>query len=132
MNLENIFKNLIKMEVLYMIFAIIYTVIFTEIEYVDPDAPLIWTIQDTLGALLGVVILVYITNLYFLYKFKPIGKTLYVPLIIIQILIGGFMAEPIEPSMSLYSASLVEWIAGLITGMVIALLYFTEIKDKFN
>jgi hypothetical protein len=132
MNLENIFKNLIKMEVLYMIFAIIYTVIFTEIEYVDPDAPLIWTIQDTLGALLGVVILVYITNLYFLYKFKPIGKTLYVPLIIIQILIVGFMAEPIEPSMSLYSASLVEWIAGLITGMVIALLYFTEIKDKFN
>jgi len=132
MNLEKIFKNIIKIEVLYLIFVIIYTSLFMEIAYVDPNAPLIWTAQDTLGILSLIFMLVYVVNLYFLYKFKSIGKTLYAPLIIISFILG-ILHTPAEalstPPIPYY---LLEWVSGLISGIVIAFLYFTEIKDKFN
>jgi hypothetical protein len=132
MNLEKKFKNIIKIEVLYLIFVIIYTSLFMEIAYVDPNAPLIWTVQDALGILSLIFMLVYAVNLYFLYKFKSIGKTLYVPLIIISFILG-ILLTPAEALSTLpTSYYLVEWVSGLISGIVIAFLYFTEIKDKFN
>ena len=67
-------------------------------------------------------------NLYFLYKFKPIGKTLYLPLIILGFILSTLVSSEQNTSVDL----LFEWIDGLLSGLVIALLYFTDIKDKFK
>jgi hypothetical protein len=125
MNLENVFKNLIIIEFIILAFAII-SGFFVDVGYIDPNAA--WTMEDTLGVWALVFVLIYGINLYFLYKFRPIGKTLYVPLIILGFVIGTFVEMEQFSKLDLF----LEWFAGLITGLVIALLYLTEIKDKFN
>ena len=124
MNLENIFKNIIKIEFLLIVLFII-SLFFRDIEYVDPNAP--WTMVTTLSIWFLIIFVVYVVNLYFLYKFKPIGKTLYLPLIILMLIL-----ETLFPAAQYTSLDLtVESISGVLTGLVIALLYFTDIKDKF-
>ena len=124
MNLENIFKNIIKIEFLFIVLVII-SLFFIDIEYVDPNGP--WTMETTLTIWLFIILLVYVVNLYFLYMFKPIGKTLYLPLIILTLILGTLFPAAQYTSLDL----IVEWISGVLTGLVIALLYFTDIKDKF-
>ena len=129
MNLENIFKNVIKIDFLYGILIITFS-FFTESEvtYVDSDAP--WAMIDTFGILAIILVIVYLVNLYFLYKFKPIGKTLYVPLLILYLILGSLILQ----EQYAFSAldMLGEWISGILSGLIIALLYFTDIKDKFT
>lgn len=122
MNLENIFKNIIKIDFLY-IGAVLISGFFEDVEYAELDS-----MSDTLYIWALIFLLVYVVNLYFLYKFKPIGKTLYLPLIIF-----GSILVTLMPSEQFTSVDLlVEYIGGLISGAVIALLYFTDIKDKFK
>ena len=71
---------------------------------------------------------------YFLYKFKPIGKTLFIPLLIIMLLFENpvpYESLVMTPGYE-YIDSLIAYIEGILTGMIIALLYFTNIKDKFK
>jgi len=122
MNLENVFKNIIKIEFLFIV-AISISLFFADVEYVELDV-----VSDTLYIWALIYLVVYVVNLYFLYKFKPIGKTLYLPLIIL-----GFILATLFPNEQYTSVDLLfEWIDGLLSGLVIALLYFTDIKDKFK
>jgi hypothetical protein len=77
-----------------------------------------------------IVAFLYLINLYFLYKFKPIGKTLFIPLIIISSIIPieiDLIMTPGYEYLELWIAS----IEGVFIGMIIMSLYFTDIKDKF-
>ena len=128
MNLENIFKNVIKIDFLLYIVTLIFMFFTeTEVSYVDPEAA--WTIMDTLGILVLIYLIVYGVNLYFLYKFKPLGKTLYLPLMIFYIFLGILTLNE-QYTISTFEL-LLDWIGGLLSGLIIALLYFTDIKDKF-
>ena len=122
MNLENVFKNIIKIEFLFIV-AIFISTFFADVEYVELDV-----VSDTLFLWLLIYLVVYVVNLYFLYKFKPIGKTLYLPLIILGFILGTSISSEQYTSVDL----LFEWVDGLLSGLVIALLYFTDIKDKFK
>ena len=122
MNLENVFKNIIKIEFLFIV-AIFISPFFADVEYVELDV-----VSDTLFLWLLIYLVVYVVNLYFLYKFKPIGKTLYLPLIILGFILSTLVSSEQNTSVDL----LFEWIDGLLSGLVIALLYFTDIKDKFK
>ena len=122
MNLENVFKNIIKIEFLFIV-AIFISAFFADVEYVELDV-----VSDTLFLWLLIYLVVYVVNLYFLYKFKPIGKTLYLPLIILGFILSTLVSSEQNTSVDL----LFEWIDGLLSGLVIALLYFTDIKDKFK
>ena len=122
MNLENIFKNIIKIEFLF-IGVLFISGFFADVEYVELDV-----VSDTVFIWLLIYLVVYVVNLYFLYKFKPIGKTLYLPLIILGLIMGTLFPGEQYTSVDLY----VEWMGGLLSGLVIAFLYFTDIKDKFK
>ena len=124
MNLENIFKNVIKIEILFLVIIfIVYS--FVDVEYAESYTSS--TMEDTLYLWALIYLVVYVVNLYFLYKFKPIGKTLYLPLLIL-----GFIFLTLFPAEQHTLLDLtIEWISGVINGLVIALLYFTDIKDKF-
>ena len=126
MNLEKIFKNLIILESLYLVF---YVAIAT---YMEWDVPLTEEIEPfrLVDAIFFIGLIFYYVVLYFLYKFKPIGKTLYVPLLILYLILGSLILQ----EQYAFSAldMLGEWISGILSGLIIALLYFTDIKDKFT
>ena len=122
MNLENTFKNIIKIQFLFVVVIIIST-FFEDVEYVELDL-----VSDNLYIWALIYLVVYVVNLYFLYKFKPIGKTLYLPLIILGFILATLFPNEQYTSVDLY----VEFMDGLLSGLVIALLYFTDIKEKFK
>jgi len=122
MNLENIFKNVIKINFLFWVILII-SAFFLDAES-DYESH---AIEETLGLWVLIYIVVYMVNLYFLYKFKPIGKTLYLPLIILGLIFSTLI--PVVHFTSFYL--IIEWVEGVLVGLIIALLYFTDIKDKF-
>ena len=129
MNLEKIFKNLI------LIYPVLIVLILSLIIYIDWDIPVeSYAETTTIETITLLLFSIWLINLYFLYKFKPIGKTLFIPLSIILLI-----SENTVPYESLvmtpgyeYIDSLIAYIEGILTGMIIALLYFTNIKDKFK
>jgi len=129
MNLEKIFKNLILMyPVLFVSFASL-------VIYIDWDIPVeSYTETTTIGTISILPLSIWFFNLYFLYKFKPIGKTLFIPLLIILVLFE--ISIPYESLIMTpgyeYIESSLGYIEGILDGMIIALLYFTNIKDKFK
>ena len=84
MNLENIFKNIIKIQFLFIVAILITIGIEDGVGGVDVELFVALLMEDTLFLLLVTYLVVYVVNFYFLYKFKPIGKTLYLPLIILS------------------------------------------------
>tara|TARA_B100000780_G_C20656106_1_gene261259 strand:- start:61 stop:453 length:393 start_codon:yes stop_codon:yes gene_type:complete len=128
MNLENIFKNIIKIQFLFIVAILITIGIEDGVGGVDVELFVALLMEDTLFLLLVTYLVVYVVNFYFLYKFKPIGKTLYLPLIILGFILGTSISSEQYTSVDL----LFEWVDGLLSGLVIALLYFTDIKDKFK
>jgi hypothetical protein len=126
MNIENVFKNIIKIQFLFAV-VIIISAFFEDLEYVELDV-VSETLYNTLSIWSLIYLVVYVVNLYFLYKFKPIGKTLYLPLIILGFILSSLFPYEQSTSVDFY----IEWMDGLLSGLVIALLYFTDIKDKFK
>ena len=125
MNLENVFKKLI---IYYLIAMVVLTFVMG---YIDWDIPVeqypVTTGADIISYIVGFSFLI---NFYFLYKFKPIGKTLFIPLIIISAIIPVEADIIMTPGYENLELSIV-WIDGVFMGMMIMSLYFTDIKNKF-
>jgi len=124
MTLERIFKNIVALYFLVYAYLIGLVLFFEEEAYIElPESDLAWP-------WLIVFVLLVITQ-YCLYTFKPIGKKLFLPLILIGILL--MTGLPLE---SFHSDSvfeyLIDYIASICEGAILAMLYFTDIKKKFN
>jgi hypothetical protein len=129
MNLEKIFKNLI------LIYPVLIVLILSLITYIDWDIPVeSYAETTTIETITLLLFSIWLINLYFLYKFKPIGKTLFIPLSIILLIYENtipYESLVMTPGYE-YIESTFAYIEGILTGMIIALLYFTNIKDKFK
>ena len=128
MNLERIFKNLI---LLYPVLVVM--IVFISV-YIDWDIPVESYTETTTSEMIYIPLVAFVINLYLLYKFKPIGKTLFIPLLIIFLLFENsvpYESLVMTPGYE-YIDSLIAYIEGILTGMIIALLYFTDIKNKFK
>ena len=130
MNLEKIFKNLIILELILLVLSIAVTVY---LEWVEWDVPIEEGFDPVAESLIMIltliVVIAYYVNLYFLYKFKSIGKTLYVPLLILILILDITLGNDFDYR---NIEVILEWFGGLLSGMIIALLYFSDIKDKFK
>ena len=128
MSLERIFKNLI---LLYPVLVVM--IVFISV-YIDWDIPVESYTETTTNEMIYIPLVAFFINLYLLYKFKPIGKTLFIPLLIIFLLFENsvpYESLVMTPGYE-YIEPLIAYIEGILTGMIIALLYFTNIKDKFK
>ena len=128
MNLEKIFKNLI------LIYPVLVVMIVFISVYIDWDIPVESYTETTTSEMIYIPLVAFVINLYLLYKFKPIGKTLFIPLLIIFLLFENsvpYESLVMTPGYE-YIESTFAYIEGILTGMIIALLYFTNIKDKFK
>jgi hypothetical protein len=128
MNLERIFKNLI------LLYPVLIVLTLSLVIYIDWDIPVESYTETTTNEMIYIPLVAFFINLYLLYKFKPIGKTLFIPLLIILLLFENpvpYESLVMTPGYE-YIEPLIAYIEGILTGMIIALLYFTNIKDKFK
>ena len=135
MNLEKVFKNLIII-MLALIVLLTISVFYQSdtIKGFNENATYgIFERMGELGLLLGLLIEViisvfYFISLYLLYKFKPFGKKLFVYVFIISTIIAFFTGALASNAFVINLAILI----AALDGAIIAFLYFTPIKEKFD
>ena len=127
MDLKNTFKKLILINLLLIITVIFLSVFLDESEQVfnfyENDET-----SNFLLILILIYIFIYFTSCFLLYKFKKIGKILY----LISFIFSGFIVL-IEGPVAL--DSLIYLIDGLYmaaSGAILTFLYFTPIKKEFD
>ena len=140
MQYEKTFKNLILLYFFVLVLSLIPSFIpgdfFTpnpEYVFVNEDAPVFIDIiprsfETILVLFFLLVLIVFIYSLYLLYTFKKFGKKLFIYCFIILMILS-------LTSYGTYYTGVEEFFALLsyvFEGIIIAFLYFTPIKEKFN
>ena len=129
MNLKTIFKRLVLLDLSMLILSV--SSIFFESEVVINFNESVHP-PNSMDGILGVIALIflvsYLINLYLLYKFKNIGKQMYLFLfifiLIFSLLLGINAYDPIF--------YLLESLGWAISGAILVFLYFTPIKKEFD
>ena len=125
MNLKTIFKRLILLDLLLIILVI--TTIFFESEEVfefNETVP----VPDFFLPIVAIWSLAYFVNLFLLYKFKSIGKQMYLFIYIIGFVLS-LLAGPIASDPCAYALDAIEM---SVVGAILVLLYFSPIKKEFD
>ncbi len=129
MNLKIIFKRLILLDLSLLILMIIAVFYESEVvvafnESVNPSSD----ISNMLDWIALIILVLFLVNLYLLYKFKSIGKQMYLFLFIIgsilSLLMGINAAGPIF--------YLLDGFGWACSGAILVFLYFTPIKKEFE
>ena len=129
----NIFKKIILLQI--FLFLLTISLVITEgflynYEEVDSD------IKMTEGILFLFIILLLPFMWYFLYKLKPIGKKLFIFYLILGAISFFTMSDdsylvtnvtPLTRFLDLIENGLI-----LLDGVILAFLFFTDVKDKFE
>ena len=134
MNLENIFKRTILIYALSEIIAIVFQltlegrIIGEEYVKINSDLPSFYGDSFFLPALAFGAFIVHVFSLYLLYKFKPIGKQIYVYSLVIIIIFLLLFFHGISSG----PMFVIDLIGTILSGIILSFLYFTPIKDKFK
>ncbi len=129
MNLKIIFKRLILLDLSLLILMFISAFFESEIVIAfNEGVSQSNNMTDMLGVIALVFLVLYLVNLYLLYKFKNIGKQMYLFLFIlgsILVLLMGMGAyDPIF--------YLLDGLGWANSGAILVFLYFTPIKKEFE
>ena len=128
MDLEKVFRNLILADLAILVAMVIATA--TEPEYITALIEQVdQGIYDTgAGMMFALVFLiVYLVNLFMLYKYISFGKTLYLILFGISIVLSLMSGTVVGTAFQ----ETIGWLGGAVSGAILVLLYFSPIKDKF-
>ncbi len=129
MDLEKVFRNLILADLAILVAMVIATA--TEPEYITAlieqvDQGIYDTGAGMMFALLFLV--VYLVNLFMLYKYVSFGKTLYLILfgisIVLSLMSGTVVSSAFQETLA--------WLGGVVSGAILILLYYSPIKSKFE
>ena len=142
MQLEIIFKRILlislAVEILSIPFAFFFDerVISDEFVYINEDTIpfLLFNLDNYIFVVIPLVIIatisliLHLISYYLMYKFKKSGKKMYVYSFIALVAVfiftyGSFVTGPTDAIVG---------IGWTLEGIIIAFLYFTPIKDKFN
>ena len=127
MNLKTIFKRLILLDLL-LIILIIVSVFFESEEVADFNKYFESEFSNSLLIIFGILMLIYLINLFLLYKFKSIGKQMYLILTILLIVLTLLSPQSaMDPW--LYVIDGLGWAT---SGAILVLLYFSPIKKEFE
>ena len=127
MNLKTIFKRLILVD-LSLIILIIVAVFFESKEVADFNMYFENDYSNTLLIIWGIGLLIYLINLFLLYKFKSIGKQIFLILFIV-FLVLSLLAPPSAADSWLY---VLDGLGMANSGAILVLLYFSPIKKEFE
>ena len=127
MNLKTIFKRLILLDLL-LIVLIIASFFLESAEVADFNRYFENDFSNNLLIVFGVGYLIYIINLFLLYKFKRIGKQIYLVLFIVFVILNLILPPHATDSL-LYVLDGLGWAN---SGAILVFLYFTPIKKEFD
>ena len=119
MELSKLFKGLIIVELVTMVAMVMVAPVDPAYEEID-----IFVIVALIHTLL------FLVSLVLLFRFKPLGRTLFAILVIIGIPLSLGMPEPSVPTGSLLET--LTWFGGALDGAMLAILYLTSIKERFQ
>ena len=131
--IESTFKNIILLKVALLILIIIWGGI---IQISNSESSVRNNLTDLGGILFTLFSVLYLITCYQLYKFKTLGKKLLVSLVLIFIILG-FVTELMNPMQIdkdlffLFIFYIVSPIFFVTQGLVIGVIYFSGIKEKF-
>ena len=127
MDTTKFFKNLIIIDAILLGVMIILSA-FEPVEYIDFMSESISLINsETYDAITLIALFLFIVSLVLSYKLKNLGRSLYLLSTIIMLLI-----MPIADVASTGLSYSIGSFGSMISGVIIYLMYFSEIKDKFN
>lgn len=119
MELSKLFKGLIILQPLTLVATVI----------VLPDS----AYEGAMG-IIDIASLIYmafwLASLVLLFRFKSSGRDLFTILVIIGILLSFAATEPFVPTGNSYE--IFGWFGGALDGAMLAILYLTNIKDRFQ
>ena len=129
--MKKIFKKLILIDL--ALFVLLFISIFIESEEIAYMNEQLSSGFSDLYILIGgifavIVLLMYLVNLFLLYKFKNIGKPMYLVLLLVMAL-GSLLGGPIVYEPSDY---LIDGLGCAMSGAILVFLYFTPIKKEFE
>ena len=127
MNLKTIFKRLILLDFL-LIILVVSSIAFESAEVTDFNKYFENDYSNSLLTVAGILYLVYIVNLFFLYKFKRIGKQIYFILWIVLIILSLLLPPFASDSWSY----VIDGLGWANSGAILVLIYFTPIKKEFD
>jgi len=128
---EKIFKKIIQTQIALIITTFVLVAFETEI-YLLEDEDLSFTFSDSILLLWAIG---YITSISLLYKFKPLGKKLYVIILILGLIMtllqneDFFIVEYTSFTPFIYA---VESLIFMVDGIILASLFLTTLKEKFS
>lgn len=131
--IESTFKNIILLKVGLLILIIIWG---GTIQLSNSESSVRNNLTDLGGILFTLFSVLYLITCYQLYKFKTLGKKLLVSLVLIFIILG-FVTELLNPMQIdkdlffLFIFYIVSPMFFVTQGLVIGMIYFSSIKEKF-
>ena len=131
---DDIFKRLIVYKVLMLVLIIIWggSVQMSNVDNSDSN-----NLTDLGGVFFFTFSVVYFIVCYQLYSFKPLGKRLFMPLVLLFIILG-FLSEIVNPMavnknlFYLFIFYIVSPLFFVVQGTVGAMLYFSDICQRFD
>ena len=127
MNLKTIFKRLILLELSLFILMIV-AIFFESNEAADFNRYFENDWSNAILIIFGIGLLIYLINLFLLYKFKSIGKQIYLILFIV-LLVLSLLSPPNAMDSWLY---VLDGLGMANSGAILVLLYFSPIKKEFE
>jgi hypothetical protein len=127
---KKIFKNVIL--TLFALNATVMMLVIVEEILYPINEDISFTLLDVAAIIIGFS---YFLSLFLLYKFKAIGKKLFVTSFILLIIIFLFSGEycVCENYSSLSTIiTIVDLLCYVVVGMILSILYFTSIKKEFE
>jgi len=122
MNVEKIFKNLIILDFISLVLLIITGLFIENYE----EVPFYTADYFSL-----IFLIAYIINLYLLYKFKPIARSMFVLVTILSLGLILFY-PPGSFNTNNNFEELIYTLSPVITGAILALLFCSEVSEKFD
>tara|TARA_Y100000817_G_C16686492_1_gene468443 strand:- start:157 stop:540 length:384 start_codon:yes stop_codon:yes gene_type:complete len=126
MNLKNIFKKLVLLDLLLIILLI--STLFFENEMIASFNEHVDQTTDMFSLVALIWLVIWLVSLYFLYKFKKNGKQLYFFTFVFAIILSLLMGASAQSSIS-YVLDALSWAN---SGAILTLLYFSPIKKEFD
>ena len=127
MNLKTIFKRLILLDLLLIILMVV-AVFFESAEVADFNKYFESEFSDSLLIIFGILMLIYLINLFLLYRFISIGKQMYLIVFVLGIILSLIAGVSAVDSW-LYVIDRLGW---SVSGAILVLLYFSPIKKEFE
>ena len=125
MILKNTFKKFVLLDLLLLILGI--TSLFFENETIVSFNESVDTMSDMYGLVVLLFLVAYLICLFFLYKFKKVGKQLYLFLFILGVLLSLLMGDSAQGPIGY----VIDGLGWANAGVILSLLYFSPIKKEF-